>query len=186
MVRVGILCEGESETYILKSAGFQEWLERHGLDLVGIRVVGSKNQYWDDRLTAHMEILNDLGVDHIIILVDLDDDTCITRTKEVIKNPEGSSVIVCVKEFESWYLADSLAISKVVGENVTVESPEEFEEPVAKIISLNHGRGFSGSKPRLAMKMRNSGFSIENAAKHPACPSALYFLNRLKQIAAEQ
>ena len=52
-----------------------------------------------------------------------------------------------------------------------------------KIIELNNGKGFGGSKPRLAMKMKSNGFSIQNAAAHPNCPSALYFLNKLKLIA---
>lgn len=45
MVRLGILCEGESETYILKSDLFQSWLSENKIELVGIRIVGGKNQY---------------------------------------------------------------------------------------------------------------------------------------------
>jgi hypothetical protein len=178
VVKVGILCEGESETILLNSDHFKNWLKEHNLDLVEPRVVGSKNQYWKERLESHIAILKDLGVDRILILVDLDDDKCITSTKQMILNPTNCDVIVCVKEFENWYLADTSALTRLLKKEIL-----SIEEPVDKIIELNNGKGFGGSKPRLAMKMRNNEFSFENAANHPNCPSAAYFLNKLNQIA---
>ena len=186
MVRLGILCEGESETYIVKSEQFQNWILNAGLELVGIRPVGSKNQYWEDRFESHLSILNDLNCDQIIILVDLDNDSCITETKRLIKTGINQHVIVSVKEFENWFLADFQALGKLVSKEVYVEFPEMEDEPVRKIIELNNGKGFGGSKPRLAVKMRNNGFSIQNAAEHPNCPSARYFLDKLQKIVDNQ
>jgi len=183
MVRLGILCEGESETYILKSDLFQSWLSQNEIELVEIRIVGSKNQYWEERIESHISILKDQKIDHIIIMVDLDEDSCITETKNKIVIGINNHVVVSVKEFENWYLADHIALNSLVNKNVEViEFPELEEEPVTKIIELNNGKGFGGSKPRLAMKMRSSGFSIQNAANHPNCQSALYFLDKLKSI----
>ena len=183
MVRLGILCEGESETYILKSDLFQNWIHDNGIVLVEVRIVGSKNQYWEDRLESHILILQDLNVEQILIMVDLDNDACITNTKSKIVVGENQHIVVSVKEFENWYLADSLAISRLVGVDINLEFPENEENAESKIIELNRGKGFGGSKPRLAMKMRSNGFSIENAANHPNCPSATYFLSKLRQIA---
>lgn len=182
MVRLGILCEGESETYILKSDLFQNWLQENDIDLVEIRIVKSKNQYWEDRLESHISILQDLDVDQILIMVDLDEDACITETKNKIVVGENQHIVVSVKEFENWYLADNVAVSKLIGRSVKIDYPEN-DDAVGTIIQLNNGRGFGGSKPRLAMKMRNNGFSIQNAAKHPNCSSATYFLSKLEQIA---
>lgn len=127
--------------------------------------------------------MEDQGTEHIIIMVDLDEDSCITETKNNIVIGANHHVVVSVKEFENWYLADHIALSSLINRNVDViEFPEREEEPVAKIIELNNGKGFGGSKPRLAMKMRSNGFSIEKAANHPNCPSALYFLDKLKSI----
>lgn len=183
MVRLGILCEGESETYILKSNLFQRWLHENDINLIEVRVVGSKNQYWEDRIESHISILLDLGIDEILIMVDLDKDACITETKSNIRIGKGQHVVVSVKEFENWYLADHVAISQLVGNEVYIDFPENEEDAVDTIVQLNNGRGFGGSKPRLAMKMRNNGFSIQNAANHPNCPSATYFLSKLEQIA---
>ncbi|TKT92069.1 hypothetical protein [Dyadobacter frigoris] len=182
MVRLGILCEGESETYILKSDLFQNWLYENNIDLVEIRIVKSKNQYWEDRLESHILILQDLNVEQILIMVDLDEDACITETKNKIVVGGNQHIVVSVKEFENWYLADNVAVSKLIGRNVNIDYPEN-DDAVGTIIQLNNGRGFGGSKPRLAMKMRNNGFSIQNAANHPNCPSATYFLSKLEQIA---
>ena len=186
MVRLGILCEGESEIYILKSELFQNILAQYSIELVEIRPVGSKNQYWEDRIESHIAILEDRGIDHIIIMVDLDKDSCITFTKSEIKTGGKHHIVVSVKEFENWYLADHEALSRLVNKEVAViQLPEEEEEPVRKITQLNNGRGFGGSKPRIAMNMIRCGFSLENAAQHPNCPSATYFLNKLQQLATE-
>jgi hypothetical protein len=44
------------------------------------------------------------------------------------------------------------------------------------------GKTFAKSKPRLAKKMLEKDFSIQNAASHPNCPSAKYFLTKLQSI----
>jgi len=186
MVRLGILCEGESEIFILESETFNIFLTKNSIELVAIRPVGSKNQYWQDRIESHIAILEDVGVDHILIMVDLDKDSCITFTRSEIKTGINRHVVVSVKEFENWYLADNNALSKMIGKKIaSIGFPEEEEEPVRKITQLNNGRGFGGSKPRIAKNMVRCGFSLENAAQHSNCPSATYFLNKLQQLAKQ-
>ena len=43
------------------------------------------------------------------------------------------------------------------------------------------GRGI-GNKKVFARIMVSNGFSIQNAAAHPNCPSAAYFLNKLQEL----
>jgi hypothetical protein len=64
--------------------------------------------------------------------------------------------------------------------NFRFEDPERESIPFETIrdIYLNKfSKGIVGKneKKKLAMKMLGAGFSLENAANHPNCPSATYF-----------
>jgi hypothetical protein len=51
-----------------------------------------------------------------------------------------------------------------------------------KSLLIEHmGRG-SGDKVRLAKKVSKQGFDIENAANHPECQSARYFLDKIEGL----
>ena len=123
----------------------------------------------------------DKGATYVLALLDLDKDQCITFTKEKVLEFQNQSIVVAVKEFENWYLADSKAISDFLNKPIIIEYPEIYDEPIDEMIKLN-GKTFAKSKPRLARKMLNNGFSIQNAANHPNCPSAKYFLTKLQSI----
>ncbi|MDR6562562.1 MULTISPECIES: hypothetical protein [unclassified Arcicella] len=184
MVKLGIICEGESEGVIFKSENFISLLNSIGIELIDVQETGAKNQFYGERLNAHRQILIDKGATQVIALLDLDKDQCITVTKEKVLDFPNQSIVVAVKEFENWYLADTNALSSFLGRYIEeVNFPEMYVEAIDEMINLK-GFTFPKSKPKLAKKMINSGFSIQNAASHPNCPSANYFLTKLKQCAS--
>ena len=183
MVKLGIICEGESEKIIFDSPDFKALMSRCQIELVDVVVAGSKTQYRADFLPKHRQILLDKGVERIIALVDLDDDQCITLTKQTVPSFDDQIVVVAVKEFENWYLADTVAMGTFTGSDQPVERPEEYIEPLDEIIRL-YDKRFPKSKPKLANNMKRCGFTIERAEAHPNCPSARYFLNKLQTLAS--
>ncbi len=183
MVKLGIICEGETEVIIFNTPAFNQLLKSFEIELIGVVETGSKTQYFADRLIKHRKILIDKGAEKIIALVDLDKDTCITLTKESIPQFDNQLIVVAVKEFENWYLADTGALSLLLNQPVHIDWPEQDENAEKTIVQLR-SKGFDHSKPRLANAMIRNGFTIENAAKHPNCPSANYFLTKLQTLAS--
>lgn len=183
MVKLGIICEGETEVIHFDNTSFKTFLRSIGIELIGVTETGSKTQYFEDRLLKYRQILLERGAEKIIVLVDLDCDTCITFTKQGIPSFNDQFIVVAVTEFENWYLADSEALSQMVGHNLKIDNPEK-EENAEKLIVKLRGKGFGHTKPRLANAMKNAGFTIENAARHPNCPSAHYFLTKLQTLAS--
>ena len=181
MVKLGIICEGESETIIFNSPSFISFLQTLNIDLVAVQETGAKNQFYGERINSHRQILIDKGASCVLALLDLDKDECITITKQKVTIFANQEIVVAVKEFENWYLADSNAISVFLNKSISIDYPEIYDEPIDEMINLN-GKTFAKSKPRLARKMLNNGFSIQNAANHPNCPSAKYFLTKLQSI----
>jgi hypothetical protein len=182
MVKLGIICEGESEGIIFNTPQFKEWLASLNVEFVGFAETGSKTQYQTDLLPKHRKILLDKGAERIIALLDLDKDACITLTKQSIPQFDDQIVVVAVKEFENWYLADSEAMTTFVGKPITVKEPESYNEPLDEVIKL-YGKRYYKSKPKLAKSMKRCGFTIQRAAEHPNCASARYFLTKLQALA---
>ena len=181
MVKLGIICEGESETIIFNSPNFISFLETLNIELIAVQETGSKNQFYGERINSHRQILFDKGANHVLALLDLDKDECITITKQKVPIFKNQAIVVAVKEFENWYLADSDAISSFLNKQTSINYPEVYDEPIDEMIKLK-GKTFAKSKPRLASRMLYNGFSIQNAANHPNCPSAKYFLTKLQSI----
>jgi hypothetical protein len=188
VVKLGIICEGESEPFILDTVDFRQFIAQHNLELVGVTQAGGKKEYEAERINKHRKILLDRGAERIIVLVDLDADTCIMSTKQHINSYSDQTVIVAVKEFENWYLADSLALSRFLGVPVTIDLPEQDADAITTIVDMGKtARAFARyrkSKVLLARDMYRNGFSIERAAAHPNCPSAHYFLTKLQTLAS--
>ncbi len=182
MVRLGIICEGESETIILNGENFKNLLNSYNIALISVQETGSINQFFEDRFESHRAFMLTLGVDFIIALIDLDKEPCLVVHKNKVNIIENEVVVVAVKEFESWYLADSDALYRAFNKEICVINPESIQEPLKEIVVINNGKGFGGSKPFLAKKMLRANFSIENAANHPNCPSARYFINKLQSL----
>ena len=120
----------------------------------------------------------------------VEDDPCISFAKAniYIYDRKKQIIIIAVKAIESWFLADSITLSNIFNEdNYQYNNPEEMEEKPFEIlksefIKNREGRGISKRRNLHASKMINNGFSIQNAASHPNCPSAKYFLQKLSQL----
>ncbi len=105
------------------------------------------------------------------------------KTKQRIKAPEGTFVIVSVKKIEAWFLADSITLSSIFKGKFEFENPENETDPrqiLKDLFVAKTGRGIGDSKPKFATRMVNNGFSVVNAAAHPNCSSAKYFLQKLQ------
>ena len=184
MVKVGFICEGFTEEFILQSDNFHVILKTLNLESVEIiNVKGNKNLL-PHNISKFREQLIELGASVIIILTDLDEDECITKTKLRITEQSNQIIIIAVKQVESWFLADSILLTKLLGEPFKFDFPENEEIPFETLRNLLikfKGRGIPAKVP-MARKMLNNGFSIQNAANHPNCQSAKYFLTKLQSI----
>lgn len=185
MVRVGFICEGKTERKIIESENFQQYLTGLGIECVKpvLDAKGSGNLL-PENLRESLELLNARRAEKVIILTDLDEDACITVTKDRITSDENRFVIVAVKKIESWFLADSLTLSYLLKEQFYFDKPEEEASPFNTLKSIfiqKQSRGI-GVKDIFTARMLKHGFSVENAANHKNCSGAAYFLNKLKQI----
>lgn len=187
MVRVGFIGEGKTEQIVLESASFQEWLQQHGIERVGTVInAGGAGNLVSGRIDPLRIELLDYQADMVVILTDLDEDQSVGITKQRIGEHTNQLVIVAVKKIEAWFLADGPTLAHLTGDPVDIESPEAIDNPFEEIQRLflqQTGRGI-GTKPMLARRMIKYGFTIEQAARHPNCPSARYFLTKLQTLAS--
>lgn len=188
--RIGFICEGESEKIIVESERFQHFLTQNGLVCVKVVDANGNGSLLPKNIKNHLVTMERNHAEVIFILTDLDEDRCITLTKDRIKPdlPENVIIIVSVKAIEAWFLADSSTMSTITKKNFFYAFPEKTNsKPIDEInevfkTELERGVGKRG-KPGLAKYFVNQGFEITNAAQHPNCPSALYFVNKLKELA---
>jgi hypothetical protein len=187
VVKVGFICEGDVEKLLIESEKFQFLLKK--LNILCIHPVinaTGKDNLLPHRMIEHRESLKNKGAEIVIILTDLDDNASFTLTKDRIKPLETEIVVISVKQIESWFLADSETMGIFCKQKIFFEFPENEIIPYEKIrkeLEKFTGRGYGrNAKLRFANSFIRSGFTIENAAKHPNCPSAAYFLNKLTNI----
>lgn len=187
VVNIGFICEGFTEALILESEIFNSLLQDLNIKNVGLINVKGNGNLLPHRILQHQDFLFEEGASKIFILTDLDKDECITKTKLRITESPNQIIVIAVKQIESWFLADNPTMSKIFKDDYSFEFPENEEIPfetIRKTYFYKFNRGLVGKdeKLRLARKMLNSGFSIQNAANHPNCPSAKYFLTKLQSI----
>lgn len=188
VVNIGFICEGFTEELILESEKFDLFLRDCNLRNVGLINVKGNSNLLPHKIFQHQEFLYKKGASKIVILTDLDQDECITKTKLRITESTNQIIIIAVKQIESWFLADNETMGKILDEDFVFEFPENEDIPIETIRKIHFdkfNRGLVGKdeKIRLARKMLKAGFSIQNAANHPNCPSAKYFLTKLQSIA---
>ena len=131
-----------------------------------------------------MALLQSKGVEKVFILTDLDEDACITLTKQRITGGDNKVVIGAVRKVESWFLADSETLTLLLKQNFHFDNPQDEPVPfdtLKRIFIEKQARGI-GVKDIFSARMLKYGFSVQNAAKHPNCPSARYFMNKLQEI----
>lgn len=195
MVKVGFIVEGDTEKQIVSSESFKTLCHSKGIEVIsGVFPPNKKERGKDvfknvEKLASFAALLYDRGADFIFCMRDLEDLSCITSAKEEIKSTdEKVKKVIVVKQIESWFLGDITLLKTYFGEDYLelfpeATIPEMIPKPGEKLkeisIRTRNGKGI-GDKLLFAKSLIRNGFSIEHSAQH--CPSAAYFLNKLKHI----
>ena len=188
MVRIGFICEGKTEKNIIESSNFQEWLHQHNIECL-LPVIDAKGNgnLLPSRIEALRRELLDRNVQKIIILTDLDVDSCISSTRQRITERDDQIIIVAVKQIEAWFLSDTPTLQVLFNDSTFIfDQPGHESNPfqtLQQLLLTKTNRGI-GSKSILVSRMLKYGFTIDNEAQHPNFPSAHYFLTKLQTIAS--
>ena len=192
MTRVGFICEGHTEKILLESVAFRGLLTL--LHIESLQVINAEgcDNLLPHNIGPYTTILEDAGAQFVILLTDLDDDACITETKKRISAREQDIMIVAVKKIEAWFLASTSAMNKLLEtSDFRFDNPEQEKDPfetINKLLTDSLGRGIgkkSAGKKKLINRLLQNGLDLSEAAAHPNCPSAAYFLKKLKEIGAQ-
>ncbi|MDD5755460.1 MAG: hypothetical protein PHN45_12015 [Methylococcales bacterium] len=193
LVTVGFVVEGESDERLVNSDSFKNLLaEDYDLNVVKVINTNGNGNMCSRLIGTHVDRLKkQANPDKIIILADLDPEKCapcITKRKEIIGNQRIDLIVIARKSMESWFLADTIAMQLWTKDQ---DFYEEYPEKTAKMpwdrlkeIALEKtGRGTGRCKINFARKfIKNYQFDIRRAADHPNCPSAKYFVEKLRLL----
>jgi hypothetical protein len=184
---VGFICEGQSDKILLESPQFGALLTSKGLRKVNVIFTQGAGNLLPQNIESFRSALKSNGAEVIFVLTDLDENLCITSTKDRLQALFEERVVVAVRAIESWFLADSQTLSILLNKQYHFERPEDEAQPFETLrsIFLNETQRGVGTKPILARRMIKYGFSLEAAAAHPNCPSARYFLDKLQKLTTE-
>lgn len=194
MVTVGFVVEGDSDEFLPRSQAFRNWLRTEcNLEVVDPIVnAGGNGNMCSRKINDYVDKLRiQAKPDKVVVLADLDPDQCapcIEKRKEIIGNHGIDLVVVARKAIESWFLADTEAMRNWTDDKDFHESEPESQEGMPwerlKQISRDMGRrGPGSSKPGFAEKfIRKNGFDVRRAGNHPNCPSARYFVEKLRVL----
>jgi hypothetical protein len=197
MVKVGFMVEGETERLLLMSDDFKKLCWEMGIEIMGNIFPPHKKQRGKDlfrdaeKIKPYINILRDSGADFIFFIRDQEDLPCITSARqEIAYEAQFTRKIIAVRKIESWFLADHLTMQSIFGEryastfHAEVQYPERQDKPdeLLKKISLQTIDRGIGDRLLFTKKFINNGFSIQQSAKNPNCPSAAYFLKTLEQL----
>lgn len=144
MVNVGFICEGYTEWFILESENFRNILQNLDLNMVGVINVEGNGNLLPRNIEKHRKNLMDDGADVILILTDLDEDQCITNTRNRIGEKEDQHIIIAVKQIESWFLADSETMKSIFRGNFLYEYPENAVIPFETIRKIYFDKFLKG------------------------------------------
>ena len=183
MVKIGFIVEGATEKIILEKSDLFPLLRENNIEFVAeiINDEGNGNLL-PHNINPYSRALVDKGATKIFILTDLDEEQCITKTKNRIGSSAHRIVCVSIKTIEAWYLADQEAMRTFLGfATFDCAAPQEIIDPFQfiKTLRLQHSSRGVADKKILANLMIKSGFTIKKAAGHPLCLSAHYFLKRI-------
>ncbi len=189
MVRVGFIVEGGSEKIILKSIEFQTYLRTQQIEQVGdvIDIDGKGNlKASSQRMNTQIQLLRDAGATWIVVLRDMDNAPSFSIVKTEVYQAADTVTCIAVQALEAWFLADSQTLHNLFQTSFEHPNPEAVVNPVGELNTLRKqytSRGI-GDKKAFARTMLSCGFTIERAAAHENCPSARYFLTKLKTLAS--
>jgi hypothetical protein len=191
MIRVGFICEGYTEKILLESTAFNDLLNSFQINALQVINAEGCDNLLPHNIRPYTTILEQAGAQFIVILTDLDDDACITETRRRISARKQDIVIIAVKKIESWFLACTPAMQRLLGQpEFTFPNPETEADPfetINKLLIDHSGRGIgkkTAGKKKLINRLLEHKFDLTHAAAHPNCPSAAYFLRKLVEIGA--
>lgn len=180
MVKIGFIVEGKCEKIVVESETFKNLLQKNGFELIEpvIDANGAGNLL-PENIEPFIDVLETMEAERLYILTD-SDGLPIKEVKERIRHTKIAAYFIAVKAIEAWFLADTQAMKKFLqleyfrGENFPEETqkmPWDRISEIARETGSVKGRGTN--KVAFTKRMiKHWGFSIENAAKHPNCPSA--------------
>lgn len=188
-MNIGFIVEGDSEKIVVDSSKFREFITSCGLTLTApvINATGQGNLR-NDHFKSYINRLRALNVAKIFVITDQDRNS----DPNVVRNPIQDAdvdgfityIFVANMALESWFLADSAAMSHWLGvPRFRDNAPETGATmPWDRLGNMVGVRG--PSKPVFARNfVENHGFSIVNAAMHGACPSASEMVTYLTAMA---
>ena len=192
MVTVGFVVEGASEKRLVESKLFKEWLrEDCNLEVVDpvVDAAGSGNMCSRNIKPLVKGLRRQANPDKVVVLADLDPDGCVQCVRERRNNIIGSQdididlVAIARKALESWFLADTEAMRRWLGDDTFCEgAPETLTGmPWERLKELRDKEGM-GPGPKVSFSKKitlDHGFDVRRAAQHANCPSARYFVERL-------
>lgn len=194
MVKVGFICEGETETIILNHSNFDDFLASFNIEKVG-RAIKSGD---DDKeggignmkpnhpkVIRNVNALLEQEAEYIFFIRDLENLPCIISAKDEIHSIPNGVKVISVKAFDAFFLADTETLTKLLGQDYQLdEKPESFEKPISKLREIFiERRGINrgiGDKKKIARLFAENGFSFSNAAKNSE--SAKYFIKKLESL----
>ena len=195
LVKIGFIVEGDTEKIIIDSDMFRNWAETQGIEICGpvLDAKGGGNLL-PQNILPMVNTLQQYTPDHIVILTDLEEAASENSVRDRIGTEHTELVFIAVKAIEAWFLADSDALKKWLGVACSEDYPEQTAglpwSRLKEVAALLKKQGPGSSKPVFSKRMVGKyGFSIVNAARHPACPSAKRFhdgLVGLGQLAGEK
>jgi hypothetical protein len=189
MTKIGFICEGRTEQIFLQSNAFGKLLASFNLESLPVIDAGGSGNLLPHNIQGYLSRLEKEGAKAIIILTDLDEDICITETKNRISAREKDIVVIAVKKIEAWFLACTPTMQQLLSQpGFNFSNPENEKDPFETINDLlikHKGRGIgkkTAGKIKLATRMMEMGFELSSAAAHTGCPSAKYLLGKLVEI----
>ncbi|HAI67973.1 MAG TPA: hypothetical protein DCM38_00885 [Gammaproteobacteria bacterium] len=195
MVKVGFVVEGVSDKKLIESATFKNWAKQEcGLEILDDVVdAGGNRNLCSQKIEIYVQkLMIQAQPDKIVVLADLDPEECvpcITERKKMIGNKDIDLVVIARKAMESWFLADTQAMRRwLEDDHFQLEKPEETDvmpwDYIKKLGTNSPKQRGPGSKKVFARKfIRDYGFDVCQAAKHPNCPSSQYFIMKLSELA---
>lgn len=85
MVKIGFICEGDTDKMVLESSDFQAILTNLNIKCVRVEDADGGGNLLPQHIEKYRNSLHSFGATKIIILTDLDENTCVTFTKERLK-----------------------------------------------------------------------------------------------------
>lgn len=193
VVRVGFVVEGHSEKVLVESETFRRWLDKQELKLVDPVVVAGGQRQLEKGTTSGMGLASLLrkrsaNLDRLVVLADLDPSEtvpCITERRNRVDSEAIDLVVIARKAIESWFLADTRAMRSWTNDESYCETHPEATpnmpwDRMKEVGPVRRGR----SKVLFAKRLiTEHGFDVVQAAKHPRCPTARYFVERVSALA---